>query len=105
MSTLFPAWPLMAAFLLASLALALTPGPAVIYVVTRTLAQGRRAGLASLAGVALGNLGNAVGAAIGLAARYSWRSRRSRTAAMCWRRVPWRPCLRACAARVRSAAT
>lgn len=71
MSELFPAWPLMAAFFVASLALTLTPGPAVIYVVTRTLAQGRPAGLASVAGVALGNLGNAVGAAIGLAALFA----------------------------------
>ncbi len=71
MNGLLPAWPLMVAFLLASLALALTPGPAVIYIVTRTLAQGRRAGLASIAGVALGNLGNAVGAAIGLAALFA----------------------------------
>ncbi|RJF98088.1 LysE family translocator [Noviherbaspirillum saxi] len=71
MLSLFPAWPLMLAFLFASLALALTPGPAVIYVVTRTLAQGRRAGIASVAGVALGNFGNAVGAAIGLAALFA----------------------------------
>lgn len=71
MNELFPAWPLMVAFFLASLALAVTPGPAVIYVVTRTLAQGRGAGLASIAGVALGNLGNAVGAAIGLAALFA----------------------------------
>lgn len=71
MDPLFPSWPLMAAFFIASLALALTPGPAVIYVVTRTLAQGRRAGLSSVAGVALGNLGNATGAAIGLAALFA----------------------------------
>jgi threonine/homoserine/homoserine lactone efflux protein len=71
MHDLFPAWPLLAAFLLASLALAVTPGPAVIYVVTRTLAQGRRAGLASVVGVALGNLGNAIGASIGLAALFA----------------------------------
>lgn len=71
MDPLFPSWPLMAAFVVASLVLALTPGPAVIYVVTRTLAQGRRAGLASVAGVAFGNLGNAVGAAIGLAALFA----------------------------------
>jgi len=71
MHSLFPAWPLMAAFFIASLALALTPGPGVIYVVTRTLAQGRRAGIASVAGVALGNLGNAIGAAIGLAALFA----------------------------------
>lgn len=71
MQALFPAWPLMAAFFLASLVLAVTPGPGVFYVVTRTLAQGRRAGLASVAGVALGNLGNAIGAAIGLAALFA----------------------------------
>lgn len=71
MSALFPTWPLMTAFFVASLALTLTPGPAVIYVVTRTLAQGRPAGLASVAGVALGNLGNAIGAAIGLAALFA----------------------------------
>jgi threonine/homoserine/homoserine lactone efflux protein len=59
---------LLAAFLLASLVLAATPGPGVLYIVTRTLAQGRRAGLASVAGVALGNLGNALAASLGLAA-------------------------------------
>lgn len=62
---------LFAAFCLASLVLAVTPGPAVFYVVTRALVQGRRAGLASVAGVALGNLGNALGAAIGLAALFA----------------------------------
>jgi hypothetical protein len=59
------------AFVLASLVLAATPGPGVIYIVARTLAQGRRAGLVSLAGVALGNLANAVGASIGLAALFA----------------------------------
>jgi threonine/homoserine/homoserine lactone efflux protein len=59
------------AFVLASLLLAVTPGPGVLYIVTRTLAQGRAAGLASVAGVALGNLGNAAGASIGLAALLS----------------------------------
>lgn len=61
-------WPLLAAFGVASLVLAATPGPGVLYIVTRTLAQGRRAGLASVAGVALGNLGNAMAASLGLAA-------------------------------------
>jgi threonine/homoserine/homoserine lactone efflux protein len=56
-----------AVFLLASLVLAITPGPAVIYLVTRTLRQGRAAGLASIGGVALGNLGNAAMASLGLA--------------------------------------
>ncbi len=60
--------PTLAVFLLASLVLAVTPGPGVIYLVTRTLAGGRRAGLASVGGVALGNLGNAALASLGLAA-------------------------------------
>lgn len=63
--------PTLAAFAAASLVLAVTPGPAVLYIVTRTLAQGRAAGFASVAGVALGNLGNAIGASIGLAALFA----------------------------------
>jgi threonine/homoserine/homoserine lactone efflux protein len=59
------------AFFVASLILALTPGPGVFYIVTRSLSQGRQAGLASVAGVALGNLGNSIGASVGLAALFS----------------------------------
>lgn len=55
-------------FLLASLALAVTPGPGVLFIVARALAAGRRAALLSVAGVALGNFANAVAAALGLAA-------------------------------------
>ncbi|MCW5623495.1 MAG: LysE family translocator [Burkholderiales bacterium] len=71
MSVSILATPLSAVFLLASLLLAVTPGPAVFYIVTRSITQGRRAGLASVAGVALGNLGNASGAALGLAALFA----------------------------------
>jgi threonine/homoserine/homoserine lactone efflux protein len=71
MTELLPPWPLFAAFLVASFVLAITPGPGVFYIVTRSVAQGRRSGLASVAGVALGNLGNAVGASIGLAALFA----------------------------------
>lgn len=71
MTDLFPPWPLFSAFLLASLVLAVTPGPVVIYVVTRSLVQGRRSGLVSVAGVALGNLGNAFAASVGLAALFA----------------------------------
>ena len=45
-----------------------TPGPAVVYIVARTLAQGRACGLASVLDVALGNRSNALGAALGLTA-------------------------------------
>ncbi len=68
---LLPPLPLMLAFAAASLVLALTPGPAVVYIVARTLAQGRVAGLASAVGVALGNFGNALGAALGLAVLFA----------------------------------
>lgn len=68
---LLPPLPLLLAFLTASFLLAITPGPAVVYILARTLSQGRRSGLASVAGVALGNLGNALGAALGLAALFA----------------------------------
>lgn len=66
-----PPWPLFSAFLVASLVLAVTPGPGVLYIVTRSLVQGRRYGLLSVAGVALGNLGNALAASVGLAAVFA----------------------------------
>jgi threonine/homoserine/homoserine lactone efflux protein len=59
---------MLAAFLVASLILAVTPGPGVFYIVTRSLMEGRASGLASVAGVALGNLGNSLAASLGLAA-------------------------------------
>jgi threonine/homoserine/homoserine lactone efflux protein len=71
MTILFPPWPQFSTFLLASVVLAVTPGPGVFYVVTRSLAQGRRSGLVSVAGVALGNLGNALAASVGLAALFA----------------------------------
>jgi len=71
MNQILPPLPLLAGFVVASLVLAVTPGPAVLYIVTRSLVQGRRSGLASVAGVALGNLGNAIAASIGLAALFA----------------------------------
>jgi threonine/homoserine/homoserine lactone efflux protein len=50
----------------ASLALLLVPGPAVIYVVTRSVTQGRRAGLVSVLGVETGTFAYALAAAAGL---------------------------------------
>lgn len=68
MIEILPPWPLLAAFLVASFILAVTPGPGVLYIVTRSVSQGRAAGVASIGGVALGNYLNAVCAAVGLAA-------------------------------------
>jgi threonine/homoserine/homoserine lactone efflux protein len=50
----------------ASLALLAVPGPAVVYVVARSLDQGRRAGLVSVLGVETGTFAYALAAAIGL---------------------------------------
>lgn len=59
------------AFLMASLALCVTPGPGVVYIVTRSVSHGRAAGLASVLGVGLGNLANAILASLGLAAIFA----------------------------------
>jgi len=58
----------LALFALASLLLALTPGPNLIYLVSRTLCQGRGAGLVSLAGTTLGLAFHVIAAALGLSA-------------------------------------
>lgn len=55
-------------FAVAALALLVVPGPAVMYIVTRSVHQGRRAGLASVLGVQLGVLVHTLAAAIGLSA-------------------------------------
>ena len=55
-------------FTVAALLLALTPGPNMIYCVSRTLVQGRAAGLVSLGGVLLAFLVHLVAAALGLSA-------------------------------------
>src|SRR5215470_4742950 len=48
--------------------LALTPGPDVIYITTRGIAQGRKAALLSTAGICLGYLVYTMLAALGLSA-------------------------------------
>ena len=55
-------------FLLAALGLLLIPGPAVLYIVTRSVAHGRKAGLASVLGIELATLCHAGAAAFGLSA-------------------------------------
>jgi threonine/homoserine/homoserine lactone efflux protein len=55
-------------FVVAALVLLLTPGPAVLYIVTRSIDGGRRAGLVSMLGVHVGTLVHVAAAAIGLSA-------------------------------------
>jgi len=52
-------------FVLASLVLLLTPGPAVLYIVARSVQQGRTAGLVSVVGIHLGTIVHIVAAAVG----------------------------------------
>jgi threonine/homoserine/homoserine lactone efflux protein len=55
-------------FVVAALLLLITPGPAVLYIVTRSMDQGRRAGLVSMLGVHAGTLVHVAAAAAGLSA-------------------------------------
>jgi threonine/homoserine/homoserine lactone efflux protein len=55
-------------FVVASLVLLLTPGPAVLYIVARSVAQGRAAGLVSVLGIHLGTIVHVAAAAVGLSA-------------------------------------
>jgi threonine/homoserine/homoserine lactone efflux protein len=55
-------------FVVAALVLAVTPGPAVLYLVTRSVSQGRAAGLVSCLGIATGGLVHVAAAALGLSA-------------------------------------
>jgi len=55
-------------FGLAALALLAIPGPAVLYIVVQSADQGRRVGLASVAGVHLGTLVHVAAASAGLSA-------------------------------------
>ena len=55
-------------FLLATFILVIVPGPAVLYVIARSIEQGRVAGLASVAGLSLGGMVHTAFAALGLSA-------------------------------------
>ena len=56
------------AFALVALGMVLTPGPNMIYLISRAISQGRRAGLISLGGIALGFAVYMVCAAFGITA-------------------------------------
>ena len=55
-------------FVVASMMLLLTPGPAVLYIVARSVEQGRAAGLVSVLGIQLGTAVHITAAAAGLSA-------------------------------------
>jgi len=55
-------------FLLAALIVAAVPGPGIFYVAARTLSGGKRAGIASTFGAALGGLVHVIAGAVGVSA-------------------------------------
>ena len=63
-----PDWSTLLAFSAATIALLLIPGPAVLYILQRSIADGREVGLASVAGLEVGDLIQASAAAGGLSA-------------------------------------
>lgn len=65
---MLPEWSSLGLFAVAALVLLLTPGPAVLYIVTRSIDQGWRAGLVSVLGVHVGTLAHIFAAAAGLSA-------------------------------------
>jgi threonine/homoserine/homoserine lactone efflux protein len=58
----------LALFLTAGILLNLTPGPDTLYILGRSIAQGRGAGIASVLGISAGGLVHTVAAALGLSA-------------------------------------
>ncbi len=65
---LLPSMPVLLAFGAASLVTLVVPGPSVAYVVARSIAHGRRAGLYSVLGLETGALAHVLAASAGLAA-------------------------------------
>jgi threonine/homoserine/homoserine lactone efflux protein len=63
-----PSGSALSVFIAATLVLLLTPGPAVLYIVARSVEQGRLAGVVSALGVGVGGLAHVMGAAVGLSA-------------------------------------
>ncbi len=63
-----PATETIVLFMTAALALNVTPGPSIAYVMSRSVGQGRMAGIVSAIGLGTGSLLHAIGATLGLSA-------------------------------------
>ena len=59
-------------FFVATLLIAVIPGPAILYTVAQTLARGRAAGFRAAAGIAVGDLVPVAAAPAGLSAIFRW---------------------------------
>ena len=74
--------PTLLAFLSASVLLAVTPGPGIMYVLTRSLAGGRREGVLSSLGTFVGGFAHVLAAGLGISAVLA-------TSAIAYRTVRW----------------
>ncbi len=63
-----PALDSLMTFAVASLALLLIPGPAVLYIINRSVSDGRNAAIAAVAGLEIGNFVHVLAATVGLSA-------------------------------------
>ncbi len=63
-----PDWSTIAAFSAATVALLLIPGPAILYILNRSVSDGREVGLAAVAGLEVGDAIQVTAAAAGLSA-------------------------------------
>ena len=63
-----PDWSTIAAFSAATIALLLIPGPAILYILNRSVSDGREVGLAAVAGLEVGDAIQVMAAAAGLSA-------------------------------------
>ena len=55
-------------FVIAAIVLLITPGPAVLYIMARSIHQGRAAGIVSVLGISVGTLVHVAAAALGISA-------------------------------------
>jgi len=65
---MLPDSPVLLVFVLASLAIYVSPGPDMLYIASRSIARGRRAGVISALGTSTGLLAHTLGVALGLSA-------------------------------------
>lgn len=63
-----PDWPKLSLFIYVTVALVFMPGPNTLYIIARSVQQGRRAGIISSLGVQVGSLIHITAAALGLSA-------------------------------------
>lgn len=61
-------WTTLSLFAAAALVLVITPGPNTLYIITRSVQQGQRAGIVSCFGIAAGTLVHITAAALGISA-------------------------------------